>query len=155
MTCQLSTFNNKYWGPGYTISHNVQGTYPRAHNTVITGSYPSPTSIYDRVDEGNRWYLNTFADCYLGDFLWGMVMQTDRKQTLRRRQENQDKVLEELIDHGIRNKVFSDVPDVAVDRAMRHSSSMVQWLLVRIENIEIQVIFWMIRMIVIILTSRK
>jgi len=155
MTCQLSTFDNKYWGPGYTISHNVQGSYPCARNTIITGSYPSPASIYDRVDEGNRWYLNTFADCYLGDFLWGTAMQTDRKQTLRHCQENRDKVLEELIDRGIRDKFFPDVPNVAVDRAMRHSSSMVQRLLVHIENIKTQVIFWMIHTIVFVLTPRE
>ena len=67
----------------------------------------------------------------------------------------QCKVLEALIDRGICDKVFPDVPDVAVDRAMHHSSSMAQWLLVRIENIETQVIFWMIHMIVIILIPKK
>jgi len=60
-----------------------------------------------------------------------------------------------LIDRGICDKVFPDIPNVAVDRAMRHSSSMVQRLLVRIENIKTQVIFWMICMIVFVLISRK
>jgi len=126
MTRQLSTFDNKYWGPGYTISHNVQGSYPHARNTIISGSYPSPANIYDRVDDGHRWYLHTFADCHLGDFLWGTAMQTECKQAARRLQEGRDQVLEALIDHGIRDKTFPDIPDVGVDRAMHHSLSMVQ-----------------------------
>ena len=126
MTRQLSTFDNKYWGPGYTISHNVQGSYPHARNTIISGSYPSPANIYDRVDDGHRWYLHTFADCHLGDFLWGTAMQTECKQAARRLQEGRDQVLEVLIDHGIRNKTFPAIPDVGVDRAMHHSLSMVQ-----------------------------
>jgi len=72
-----------------------------------------------------------FADCYLGDFLWGTAMQTERKQSVRRRQENRDQVLEVLIDRGICDKTFPDIPDVGVDRAMHHLSSMVQWLLTR------------------------
>jgi len=139
MTRQLSTFNNKYWGPGFTISRDVEGTYPRARNTVVMGSYPSAASIYDRVDDSNHWYLHTFADCHLGDFLWGTCMQTERKQILRRQHTDRDKVLEALIDRGIRDKTFPDIPDVGVNRAMRHLPSMVQRLLVCIENLEIQV----------------
>ena len=82
-------------------------------------------------------------------------MQMERKQTAHRRQEGRDQVLEALIDRGIRDKTFPDIPDVGIDRAMCHSSSMVQRLLTCIEKIKTQVIFWMIRMTVIILTSRK
>ena len=139
MTCQLSTFDNKYWGPGYTIFGDVQGSYPRSRTSVITGSYPSPATIYDQVDEGNRWYLHTFADCYLGDFLWGTAMQTEWKQAVHCHQEDHDKVLEALINCGIRDKTFPDIPDVGVDRAMRHLSSMVQRLLARVESLETQV----------------
>ena len=153
MTHHLSTFNNKYWGPGYTISRDIQGSYSKAHNTVVVGSYPSPSTIYDRVDEGNRWYLHTFADCHLGDFLWGTAMQMEWKQITRHRQDGYDNVLAALIDCGIQDKAFPDVPDVGVDRAMRHSSSMAQRLLVHIENLKTQVILWMIRTVVTILTS--
>jgi len=34
------------------------------------------------------------------------------------------------------NKTYPDVPEVGVDRAMRHLSSIVQQLLVHIENLE-------------------
>ena len=153
MTCQLSTFNNKYWGPGYTISRDVDGSFPRSRNCVISGSYPNPATIFNRVEDNARWYLQTFPDCYLGDFLWGTALQTECKQAERRRRQGVDKVLDALIDRGIHDKAFPDVPDVAVDSAMRHSSSMVQRLLVRIENIKTQVILWMIRTVVAILIS--
>ena len=82
-------------------------------------------------------------------------MQTERKQAICHRQENRDQVLEALINCSIRDKTFPDIPDVGIDRVMRHSSSMVQRLLTRIENIETQVIFWMICMIMTILISKK
>jgi len=66
-------------------------------------------------------------------------MQTECKQIMHRHHKDCDKVLEALIDCGIHDKTFPDIPDVGIDRVMRHLSLMVQRLLVRIENIKTQV----------------
>ena len=133
---------DKYWDSFSTISRDIKGSFPHARNTIIRGTYPSPARIIERVDrEGNNWYRDQFNDLYLGDFIWASAMVTMRKQEERRRRfEDRDRVLESLIDWGIRDRVEPNLKDVSQERAMRHSSSMVQRLLVRIENLEAKVI---------------
>jgi hypothetical protein len=141
-----STFNDKYWGDGFSISRDVRGSFPHSRTSAIRGTYPSASNIHDRVDgpiDHSSWYRQTFADCYLGDFLWGTAMQTECKQSLRRGAfPDRDKVLEALIDRGVRDKKEPDVPNMQLERSMRHASSMAQRLLVRIENLEAQVSFF-------------
>jgi len=67
-------------------------------------------------------------------------MQTERKQLLCLNQfQDCNKVLEALINHGICDKVYPNIPNRDVDLVMCHLSSMAQRLLVRIENLELQV----------------
>jgi len=132
--------------PSTTNTGDLATPYPMTSKApfpaLVLAWFPGHTPLqHNRVDlNGDRWYKQTFANCYLGDFLWGTAMQTERKQLLHWNQfQDRDKVVEALINCSICDKTYPDLPNLGMDRTMCHLSSMVQQLLVCIENLETQI----------------
>src|SRR5882762_7670557 len=140
--------NNKYWVRGAyqdrTISRMTRVTYPRSRISTRHANTPyhSAADMIARIDDGpgQVWYHDAAHNLHLRDFVFHTWMQTARRVQERTQWfPGRDMVLERLIAKGMFDQVNPNTPDVHEELAMNHSSAMVQRLLMRVENLELQV----------------
>ena len=139
---------NRYSMPGTyndrVVSCMTRYNHPHTHNSTCRAPvpYPTPEAMMARVDAplGNAWYCDPADDLFLWDFLFHVHMQTAHQiEDQSRRFPNCDMVLDRLIVEGTFDHVAPDSPNIPEEMAMHHSSTMVQWLLMRVEYLESEV----------------
>ena len=86
---------------------------------------------------GQAWYGDVGEDLHQRDFIWLTRMQLARRMSERiRRFPGRDLVLDRLLEEGVLDRRDPDVSDAREELAMGYAASMVQRLLMRVENLE-------------------